>query len=79
MRLSIIIEQNESRIGTLFQKFLHHRNVLNIRVENIVDNNDILVHFSGLIIVVDHLAADDAEGDGCFLVADDGIEDEGAP
>ena len=35
--------------------------------------------FSGLVIVVDHLAADDAEGDGCFLVADDGIEDEGAP
>ena len=79
MRLSIVIKQNKSSIDTLFQKFLDHRNVLNIRVENIVDNNDILVLSSGLVIVVDHLAADDAEGDGCFLVADDGIEDEGAP
>ena len=78
MRLSIVVEQKKSCIRAFLQKLLHHGDVLNIRVKNIVDDDDILVRLSGLVFIVDHLAADDAEGDGCFFVADDSIEDEGA-
>ena len=78
MGLSWIVEQNYSCVLGIFKDLFGEGYVLDIAVEDVVEDEDILVWFSRDVVVVDHGAAEDAEGDGCFLVTDDCIENEGA-
>lgn len=70
MRLPGIVKQDDPRILCLFQQFFGHRYVLDVRIEDVVDDEDILVRLSDLVIIVNHFAADDAERDRSLLIAD---------
>ena len=78
MRLSRVIEQYKPRIFRLLKHLLGHGYELNIRIEEIVDNDYILIRFPNLIVVMDHLAADHTERYGGLLIADESVEDESA-
>lgn len=79
MRLPRVIEQYKPRILRLLKHLLGHRYKLNIRIEDIVDDDHILIWPIGLIVIMNHLAADHTEGDGSLLIADEGVEDESTP
>ena len=63
----------------IFKELFAQGYVLDVAVEDIVEDEDVLVRFSWDVVVMDHGAAENAEGDCCFLVAYYRVEDEGAP
>jgi hypothetical protein len=77
MGLSVIIEQDKTGISHLFQDFFDHGDAFYVRIEYIINNNDILVWFPRLISVMDHLTAYNTERNGGFFVTYYCIEDKG--